>query len=171
MLRRTNRPELRLDFSPVPRSIASSSRATDGRETLTLPQDWSRISGTSHDRILHQGIPLEFLDGQPLAENPPFDSARNLIGRPSELEAFSKTLKYYLEIGAVVRIPDYKVSGLWSTFFPVPKKNTTKVRGCIDLHLLNHHLVYRHFQMEGTHTLQSILCCHDYLTKVDLSDF
>ena len=134
-------------------------------------EDWSRISGTWHDRILRQGIPLEFLDGQPPAENRPVDSTCNLIGRPSELKACRKTLEYYLEIGAVVCISDSELSGLWSAFFPVPKKNTTKVRGCIDLHLLNHHLVYRHFQMEGTHTLQSILCCRDYLTKVDLSDF
>ena len=51
------------------------------------------------------------------------------------------------------------------------KKNTTKVWGCIDLRPLKRHLMYRHFKMEGTHTLQLILRRRDYLTKVDLSDF
>ena len=80
-------------------------------------------------------------------------STCNLIGRPSELKACRKTLEYYLEIGAVVRISDDEVGGLWATFFPVSKKNTTKVWGCIDLRPLKRHLMYRHFKMEGTHTL------------------
>ena len=115
-------------------------------------EDWSRISGTWHDRILCQGILLEFLNGQPPAENRPFDSTRDLIGQPASSKHPGRTLKYYLEIGAVVRISDNQVSGVWSTFFPVPKKNTTKVWGCIDLRPLNCHLVYRHFKMEGAHT-------------------
>ena len=63
--------------------------------------------------MLRQGIPLEFPDRQPPAENRPFDSALDLACR--------NTLLYYIEIGAIVRIPDSKVRGLWSTFFPVPK--------------------------------------------------
>ena len=45
------------------------------------------------------------------------------------------------------------------------------MRGCIDLGSPNEHIVYEHFKMEGLRTIQHLLCCNDYITKVDLSDF
>ena len=98
--------------------------------------------------------------------NRPFDSALNPIGRPSELEACRKTCRNISR-----SIPDNKVSSVCSTFFPIPGKNKTKVHGCIDLRLLHRHLMHRRFKMEETHTVRSILHRHDYLAKVDLSDF
>ena len=116
------------------------------------------------------------MKNEPTAETRPLDSALNLIGWPIKLEARQNTLQFYPEIVAAVYIPDYipdrKVSGPRSTFFLVPKKNTKKVHGRIDLCRLNRQVQYQHFKMEGAHPLQMILCHYNYLiTKVNLSDF
>ena len=68
-------------------------------------------------------------------------------------------------------LPDDTEGGLWSTFFPVEKKNTTKVRGCLDLRPLSRHLRYEHFKMEGLHTVRDLLRRRDFMTKVDMSDY
>ena len=114
---------------------------------------------------------MEWVEGPPQF-NLPFDSAQSLKGRQLELEACRETLLHYLDIGSVRPITDQSdCSGVWSSFFPVAKKGTAKMRGCIDLRFLNQHLVYRHFKLEGVHTLQSVLRRRDYMTKLDLSDF
>ena len=64
-----------------------------------------------------------------------------------------------------------EADGVWSTFFPVAKKGTVKLRGCIDLRTINPFLRYEHFKMEGTHTLASMLRRRGWMTKIDLSDF
>ena len=61
--------------------------------------------------------------------------------------------------------------GVWSAFFPVPKKGTDKMRGCIDLTTINPYLKYEHFWMKGLHTVLSQLCGRDRMWKVDMSDF
>ena len=48
------------------------------------------------------------------------------------------TLEYYIKIGSVKELPPETTDGLWSTFFPVPKKGTYKMPGCIDLRRPNH---------------------------------
>ena len=68
-------------------------------------------------------------------------------------------------------LPPETSDGLWSTFFPVPKKGTDKMRRCIDLRRPNEHIEYEHFKMETLHTIQQLIHCNDYITKVDLSDF
>ena len=30
---------------------------------------------------------------------------------------------------------------------------------------------YEHFKVEGLHMIQQLMCCNDYITKVDLSNF
>ena len=45
------------------------------------------------------------------------------------------------------------------------------MRGCIDLRRPNERICYKHFKMEGLHTIQQLLCRNDYITKVDLGDF
>ena len=80
-----------------------------------------------------QGIPLDFQDDQKPPENRPYDSAAQLSPRSPELEACTATLQHYLESAAVEELPADTEGGLWSTFFPVAKKNTAKVRGCLDL--------------------------------------
>ena len=115
-----------------------------------------------------QGIPLDFQDGQTPPENRPYDSAARLPPRSPELEACTATLEHYLECAAVEELPDDTQDGLWSTFFPVEKKNTTKVRGCLDLRPLNRHLRYEHFKMEGLHTVRDLLRRRDFMTKVDM---
>ena len=45
------------------------------------------------------------------------------------------------------------------------------MRGSIDLGRSNEHIWYEHFKMEGLYTIQQLLRCNDYITKVDLSDF
>ena len=118
-----------------------------------------------------QGIPLDFQDGQKPPENRPYDSAARLSPRSPELEACTATLQHYLESAAVEELPADTEGGLWSTFFPVAKKNTAKVRGCLDLRPLNRHLRYEHFKMEGLHTVRDLLRRRDFMTKVDLSDY
>ena len=118
-----------------------------------------------------QGIPLDFQDGQKPPENRPYDSAARLSPRTPELEACTATLQHYLESAAVEELPADTEGGLWSTFFPVAKKNTTKVRGCLDLRPLNRHLRYEHFKMEGLHTVRDLLRRRDFMTKVDMSDY
>ena len=118
-----------------------------------------------------QGIPLAFQDGQAPPENRPYDTAARLPPRSPELEACTATLQHYLESAAVAELPADTEGGLWSTFFPVEKKNTTKVRGCLDLRPLSRHLRYEHFKMEGLHTVRDLLRRRDFMTKVDMSDY
>ena len=117
-----------------------------------------------------QGISLDFQDGQTPPENRPYDSAARLLPRSPELEACTTTLEHYLKSTAVEELPPDTEGGLWSTFFPVEKKNTTKVRGCLDLRPLNRHLWYEHFKMEGLHTMRDLFRRRDFMTKVDMSD-
>ena len=64
------------------------------------------------------------------------------------------TLQHYLAIGSVRPLQDQSdTRGVWSAFFPVPKKGTDKMRGCIDLTTINPYLKYEHFKMEGLHTV------------------
>ena len=67
--------------------------------------------------------------------------------------------------------PPETSDGLWSTFFPVPKKGTDKMQGCVDLRKRNSCIRYEHFKMEGLHTIQQLIRRNDLITKVDLSDF
>ena len=118
-----------------------------------------------------QGISLDFQDDQKPPENRPYDSTARLSPRSSELEACIATLQHYLESAAVEELPADTEGGLWSTFFPVAKKNTAKVRGFLDLRSLNRHLRYEHFKMEGLHTVRDLLRRRDLMTKVDMSDY
>ena len=110
-----------------------------------------------------QAMPIKWIS--PPETNLPFDSATWYPDGSKEQLACSATLEHYIRIGSV------KELGLWSTFFPVPKKGTGKMRGCIDLRRPNERIVYKHFKMEGLHTIQQLIRRNDYITKVDLSDF
>ena len=141
-----------------------------GRVRSHLPQ-WKKISGPWHTKTIMDGIPLQWVQDPP-PFNRPFDSAISLRSRSKEFEGCSNTLQHYLEIGSVVPLPNQdETDGVWSTFFPVAKKGTDKLRGCIDLRTINPFLRYEHFKMEGTHTLASMLRRRDWMTKIDLSDF
>ena len=69
--------------------------------------------------------------------NLPFDSTSRYLVLNKEQLACSATLEHYIKIGSVKELPPETTDGLWSTFFPVPKKGTNKMRGCIDLHRPN----------------------------------
>ena len=71
--------------------------------------------------------------------------------------ACSKTLQHYLDIQSVRVLSPDTSDGLWSTFFPVPKKGTDKMRGCVDLRRTNECIKYEHFKMEGLHTVAQML--------------
>ena len=89
----------------------------------------------------------------PPKTNLPFDSAaRYLVGSKERL-ACSATLGRYIEIGSVEELPLETSDGLWSTFFPLPKKGTDQMRGCIDLHRPNERILYEHLEMEGLHMI------------------
>ena len=75
-----------------------------------------------------------------------------------------------IKIGAIQELPPETSDGLSSTFFPVPKKGTDKMRACIDLRRPNERIWYKHFKMEGLHTIQQLIHHNDYIT-IDLSIF
>ena len=89
--------------------------------------------------------------------NLPFDPASRYPVLSKERLVCSATLEHYIKIGSVKELPPETTDGLWSTFFPVPKKGTNKMRGCIDLRRLNQHIWYKHFKMEGLHTIQQLI--------------
>ena len=80
------------------------------------------------------------------------------------------TLEHCIKIGSLQELPIETSHVPWSTFFPVPKKGTEKMRGCIDLRRPKH-IVHEHFEMEGLYTIRQLLRGNGYITKVDLSDF
>ena len=148
---------------PVPHSTPIAGRLS------RFKNRWSKIAGPWHQDILENGIPLDWINDTPPPDNRPFDSARSLS--PSDFEACSLSLQHQIDIGAVEELPVDTVDGHWSSFFPVPKKNSDKVRGCFDLRVPNRHIQYEHFKMEGLHTAQSLIRRRDVMTKVDISDF
>ena len=98
---------------------------------MALPH-WKKIAGPSHLKLIQDGIPLEWIDGPPLP-NRLFHSALGLQGRQLELQACRDTLKHYLEIGSIRALLDQAdTTGVWMSFFPVAKKGTSKMRGCMD---------------------------------------
>ena len=109
-----------------------------------------------HIRALEEGVPIDWLPDQ-LKElgssNAPFDSALRYPKDSKERLACSKTLQHYISIGAVEVLPPDTHDGIWHTFFPVPKKGTDKMRGCVDLRKVNQCIEYKHFKMEGLHTV------------------
>ena len=116
-----------------------------------------------------EAMPIDWIS--PPETNRPFDSATRYPVGSKERLACSATLEHYLKIGSVQELPPETSDGLWSTFFPVPKKGTDKMRGCVDLRKPNSHIRYEHFKMEGLHTVQQLIRRNDYMTKIDLSDF
>ena len=139
-------------------SVPSPHKLPVGGRLEHFTEEWTSLPGaTQWHKQAMQGIPLAFQDDQRPPENRPYDSAARLPPRSAELEACSATLQHYLEAAAAQELPADTEGGLWSTFFPVAKKNTTKMRGCLDLRPLNRHLRYEHFKMEGLHTVQDLL--------------
>jgi hypothetical protein len=114
-------------------------------------------------------MPIKWIS--PPETNLPFDFATRYPVGSKERLACSATLEHYIKIGSVQELPPETSDDLWSTFFPIPKKGTDKMRGCIDLRRPNEHIVYEHFKMEGLHTIQQLIHRSDYITKVDLSAF
>ena len=124
-----------------------------------------------HIKALEEGVPIEWCQDFKPGTNKPFDSALRYRVGSKERQSCSQTLQHYLDIGAVEILPPDTQGGLWHTFFPVPKKGTDKVRGCIDLRKVNQHIVYRHFKMEGLHTVSQLAKRGDYGVTVDMRDF
>ena len=108
---------------------------------------WSKIAGPWHQDTLENGIPLDSINDSPPPDNRLFDSARSL--GPSDFEACTQSPEHEIDIGVVKELPANTLDGHWSSFFLVPKKNTGKVRRCFDLHVLNKHIQYEHFEMDG----------------------
>ena len=102
-----------------------------------------------------EGVPIDWERAPP--ENKPFDSALCFPPGSKERVACTKTLQHYLAIGSVRPLPADTTDGLWSTFFPVPKKGTGKMRGCVDLRKPNKCIKYEHFKMEGFYTVAQML--------------
>ena len=93
------------------------------------------------------GVPIDW--EQPLPDNKPFDLAWRFKPDSKERVACSTILQHYLDIGSVRILSPDTTDGHWSTFFPVPKKGTDKMRGCVDLRCTNECIRYEHFKLEG----------------------
>ena len=96
-------------------------------------------------------MPIECIS--PPKTNLLFDSATRYPVGSKERLACLATLEHYIKIGSVKELPSETSDGLWSTFFPIPKKGTDKMRGCIDLRRPSEHIWYKHFKMEGLHAI------------------
>ena len=72
-----------------------------------------------------EAMPIDWIS--PPETNRPFDSATRYPVGSKERLACSATLEHYLKIGSVQELPPETSDGLWSTFFPVPKKGTDKM--------------------------------------------
>ena len=105
-----------------------------------------------HLKVL-EAMPIHWIS--PPETNLPFDCATRYPVGSEERLACSATLEHYLKIGSVQELPLETSDGLWSTFFPVPKKGTDKMRGRVDLRKPNSQIQYEHFEMEGLRTVQS----------------
>jgi hypothetical protein len=81
--------------------------------------------------------------------NCPFDSSSRYPADSKERLARTKTLEHYLKIDSVQELSPEVSDGLWSTCFPVPKKGTDKMRGCIDLRQPNSCIRYEHFKLNN----------------------
>ena len=151
---------------------APHSTPVGGRLAQFLPV-WQKHLKLSrwHRRALTEGVPIEWIPGIDLGTNSPFDSALRYPVGSKERLACSKTLQHYIDIGAVEVLPSDTEGGLWHTFFPVPKKGTDKMRGCVDLRKPNSAIQYRHFKMEGLHTVAQLARPGDLAVTVDMSDF
>ena len=149
---------------PLPHSMSVTSRCNlykkVWRKTLQL--------STWHLKAL-EAMPIDWTS--PPECNLPFDSAIKYLVGSKERLACSATLKHYIKIDSVQELPQKTSDGLWSTFFPVPKKGTGKMRSCVDLRKPNSCIWEEHFEMEGLHTIQQLIRRNDLITKVDLSDF
>ena len=83
-------------------------------------------------------------DADRLDLSPRVQSSLRLCNQVSVLSeerlACSATLGHYIKISSVKEPPPETTDGLRSTFFPVPKKGTNKMRGCIDVRWPNQHI-------------------------------
>ena len=87
---------------------------------------------------------LKALEGVPIDWEQPLPNNKS---GSKERVAGSKTLQHYLDIGSVRILPSDTTDGHWSIFFPVPKKGTDKMQGCVDLRKANECIKYKHFKM------------------------
>ena len=85
-----------------------------------------------------EAMPIDWIS--PPETNCPFNSATRYPVGSKERLACSATLEHYLKIGSVQELPPETSDGLWSTFFPILKKGTDKMRGCVDLRKPNSHI-------------------------------
>ena len=143
-------------FSTSSGTTTPASVKDCGPSSISSPPMEKDLRSLAHQDH-HGRYPLQWVQDPP-PFNRPFDSAISLRSRSKEFEGCSKTLHHYLEIGSVVPLLNQdETDGVWSAFFPVAKKGTDERWGCINLKTINPFLWYKHFKMEGTHTLASVL--------------
>ena len=112
---------------------------------------WRETLQLSWHLMVLEAMPIDWTS--PPGCNLLFDFAtRYLVGNKEPL-ACSAILEHYIKIGSVQQLPPETSDGLWSTFFPVPKKGTDTTRGCVDLKKPNSCIRNEHFKMEGLHTI------------------
>ena len=100
-----------------------------------------------------------------------FDSVLRFKPGSNKRVACSETVQHCLDIGSVRILPPDTTDGHWSTFLTVSKKDTDKMRGCVDLRWTNKCIKYEHFEVKGLHTVARMLRCNDYMTKINICDF
>ena len=101
--------------------------------------------------------------------NRPFDSSIKYPAGSKERLACTKALHHYLKIGLVRELLPETSNGLWSTFFPVPKKGTGSWRGCVAQPPVASSTSASRWR--GFTPFSRLIRRNNLITKVDLSDF
>ncbi len=127
-------------------------------------EEWKRLTDNQWVlQIIMEGLTFELLHLPRQFRRPPpraFDAAA--------LQVISQEIEALLHKRAILPIED-DGNGFYSAVFVVPKRGG-KFRPVWDFRHLNSFLVYRHFKMEGMHTVRDLLQPGDWFIKIDLTD-
>lgn len=133
-----------------------------GRTCFHL-QNWRKITADPWVLEAVQGYRLELTSLPEQSHIPSSETDKrsaNLIAE--EVESM-------LDKKAIQCIQQDRTEGFFSRIFLVPKKGG-KFRPVVNLRPLNRCIRYRHFKMEGIHTVKDLLRRGDYMVRIDLKD-
>lgn len=126
-------------------------------------QNWAMITNDPYILEIVKGYKLDFIE-TPFQQKPP----KPLSFSKSETALLDAEI-CELRAKNAVRVVHPTHGQFISTLFAVPKKDGGN-RPVINLKEVNQFLSYRHFKMEGIHSLRDLLRPNDWLGKIDLKD-
>jgi hypothetical protein len=88
-----------------------------------------------------------------------------------ERQVRTQTVKKYVSLGILeeVSFSDNRDKGIYHQFICVNNKN--EPRGCLSCTSINKYIPYRHFKLEGLHTVKDIVEQNDYMGSLDISKY